>query len=89
MTAAASGNADVLHLLLARGANVNDAEPFQGLMFTTALMWAASGRQTPPGWQEQLIEFGAGRRREIKKWFHSLFVRCSQRPDRNRFGPAP
>ena len=54
MTAAASGNADVLRLLLARGSNVNAVEPFRG---QTALMWAASEGNTAAA--EQLIEFGA------------------------------
>jgi ankyrin repeat protein len=54
MTAAASGNPEVVRLLLKRGADANAIEPSRG---QTALMWAsAEGNSSAAG---ELIEFGA------------------------------
>jgi len=53
MTAAHAGNPDVVRLLAARGANVNQTEPTRG---ETALMWAAS--ENHPEAIQVLIEHG-------------------------------
>ena len=54
MTAARSGNPEVVRMLAARGANVNQREPSRG---ETALMWAAS--ENHPEAVKILIELGA------------------------------
>jgi ankyrin repeat protein len=54
MTAAHSGNADVVRVLVAHGADVNEQEPSRG---ETALMWAAS--ENHPEAIKVLIEQGA------------------------------
>jgi uncharacterized protein len=54
MTAAHAGNPDVVRLLAARGAGVNESEPSRG---ETALMWAAS--ENHPDAIKVLIEHGA------------------------------
>jgi cytohesin len=61
MTAALSGNADVVKLLLSHGAKVDTVEPYRG---QTALMWAASeGNTAATG---MLIEFGASLKTKSK-----------------------
>jgi ankyrin repeat protein len=54
MTAALTGKVDAVKLLLARGARVNDKEPWKG---QTALMWAVSEGNADAA--AMLIEFGA------------------------------
>ncbi len=54
MTAALTGKADAVKVLLAAGAKVNEKEPYKG---QTALMWAASEGNADAA--AMLIEFGA------------------------------
>ena len=70
MTAARTGNPDVVRALIARGANVNAGEAWQG---QTALMWAAS--QNNAAAVKALIELGADKEARSKLLAFPEFVR--------------
>ena len=67
MTCSASGSAEAVQMLMARGADVNAKEPVQN---QTALMWAASGHH--PAVVRALVERGADLRARTKKGFTAL-----------------
>jgi ankyrin repeat protein len=67
MTASLTGKVEAVKLLLARGAKVNEQEPYKG---QTALMWAASEGNAAAA--EMLIEFGAEVKAKSKGGFTPL-----------------
>ena len=79
MTAALSGKADAVRLLLTRGAKVDANEPYKG---QTALMWAAAEGNTAAA--AVLLEAGADIDGEVHRRVHAAPVRRAQRAPRHR-----
>ena len=79
MTAALSGKADAVRLLLQRGARVDVKDSYRG---QTALMWAAAEGHTKAA--ELLLEAGAERHGQVHRRLHAAPLRRAQRAHGNR-----